>query len=271
MLEIYAFARDAFKGGQKTIQLQALPFRMTAENMARHRLSPNIDFWKMLKVGYDNFEVTKRPPEVERLREEIRLQPAGRRHASMPAGKCPTMSTPPALQSALVAYNKTYDARLRQGDEEIRRHGLVRSDRSRAQGDRRQAARNGHELAYAPTGSSLAAGKLMKVTELETLMAKPVQPADDVSDLDGRNAVRHPHGQRQHRATAADDASVADGGQPPRHRLCPDSRCRAASAGDRAGTGAEPTGLCAGPEPAVETAQDQPSDKNAVLEILGEE
>ena len=46
------------------IQLQALPFRMTAENMARHKNSPNIDFWKMLKVGYDQFEITKRPPEV---------------------------------------------------------------------------------------------------------------------------------------------------------------------------------------------------------------
>ena len=34
ILEIWAFARDAFKGGQQTIQLQAFPFRMTAENMA---------------------------------------------------------------------------------------------------------------------------------------------------------------------------------------------------------------------------------------------
>ncbi len=37
ILEIYAFARDAFKGVQSTVQLQAFPFRMTAENMARHR------------------------------------------------------------------------------------------------------------------------------------------------------------------------------------------------------------------------------------------
>ncbi len=64
ILEIYAFARDAFKGGQQSIQLQAFPFRMTAENMARHRHSQHYDFWKTLKVGYDNFEVTKRPPDV---------------------------------------------------------------------------------------------------------------------------------------------------------------------------------------------------------------
>ena len=51
MQEIFALARDAFKGGQKTIQLQALPFRMTAENMARHKDNPNYEFWKNLKTG----------------------------------------------------------------------------------------------------------------------------------------------------------------------------------------------------------------------------
>jgi murein L,D-transpeptidase YafK len=103
VLEIYAFARDAFKGGQKTIQLQAFPFRMTAENMVRHRLSPNIDFWKMLKEGYDDFEVTKRPPEVEVCEKKyvFNQQATGPFNAG---GKCPAMSTPPALQSALVAY-----------------------------------------------------------------------------------------------------------------------------------------------------------------------
>ncbi|MGH6862382.1 MAG: L,D-transpeptidase family protein, partial [Phyllobacterium sp.] len=39
--QIYAFAREAFKGGQESIQLQAYPFRMTAANMARYRDDPN--------------------------------------------------------------------------------------------------------------------------------------------------------------------------------------------------------------------------------------
>ena len=44
--EIYAIAREAFAGGQRAIQMQSLPFRMTAENLAKYRLDPNIGFWK---------------------------------------------------------------------------------------------------------------------------------------------------------------------------------------------------------------------------------
>jgi murein L,D-transpeptidase YafK len=62
--EIYAIARDAFNGGQREIQMQSYPFHMTAENLAKHRLDPNIDFWKQLKNGSDHFEVTKTEPQV---------------------------------------------------------------------------------------------------------------------------------------------------------------------------------------------------------------
>jgi len=62
--DIYAIARDSFAGGQREIQLQSYPFHMTAENMAKFRLDPNIDFWKNLKDGSDHFEVTKNEPSV---------------------------------------------------------------------------------------------------------------------------------------------------------------------------------------------------------------
>ena len=42
--DIYAIARNSFAGGQREIQLQSYPFHMTAENMAKFRLDPNIDF-----------------------------------------------------------------------------------------------------------------------------------------------------------------------------------------------------------------------------------
>jgi len=58
MAEIYALMREAFRGGQKAVQLQAYPFRMTAENLVRHRLDPNIAFWRQLKEGSDRFEAT---------------------------------------------------------------------------------------------------------------------------------------------------------------------------------------------------------------------
>src|SRR6478672_11297176 len=39
-------------------------YHMNAENFAKHRADPNIEFWKQLKEGADNFEVTKAEPKV---------------------------------------------------------------------------------------------------------------------------------------------------------------------------------------------------------------
>lgn len=63
--EIYALARDAFRGGAAAFQVQAYPFRMTPENLARHRTNPNLPFWQMLKIGSDHFEATHRAPSVD--------------------------------------------------------------------------------------------------------------------------------------------------------------------------------------------------------------
>jgi len=63
--EIYALARESFFGGQKAFQIQAFPFRMTPKNMARHRNSPHMPFWRMIKQGYDHFEVTRFEPKID--------------------------------------------------------------------------------------------------------------------------------------------------------------------------------------------------------------
>jgi murein L,D-transpeptidase YafK len=62
--EVYSVAREAFAGGQRAFQFQSLPFRMTAQNLAKHRYDPNMPFWKNLKEGSDHFEVTKLEPAV---------------------------------------------------------------------------------------------------------------------------------------------------------------------------------------------------------------
>lgn len=164
MVEIFALARDAFGGGQSSIQLQAFPFRMTAENMARHRDNPNIEFWKMLKVGYDHFEVTKRPPDVNVCEKKYVFNQQADKPFS-PAGACPAMTTPSALEVALNSYNKTYAASYATA---MRKYdGTVWIEPSEAQ---RKAIvadqRKGRELAYAPTGNSLDAGKLMTEREI---------------------------------------------------------------------------------------------------------
>jgi murein L,D-transpeptidase YafK len=61
---VYALAREAFRGGQRAFQVDAFPFRMTPENLARHADDPNMPFWAMLKEGYDHFEVTHRVPDI---------------------------------------------------------------------------------------------------------------------------------------------------------------------------------------------------------------
>lgn len=62
--EIYALARDALSG-RPSFQVQAYPFRLTPQNLARHRNNPNLPFWNMLKVGNDHFETTQREPKVD--------------------------------------------------------------------------------------------------------------------------------------------------------------------------------------------------------------
>lgn len=63
--ELYAVVREAFAGGQRAVQFQSYPFRMTPENLARHRQDPNMAFWRNLKEGSDRFEVTGAEPAVD--------------------------------------------------------------------------------------------------------------------------------------------------------------------------------------------------------------
>ncbi|QLF68607.1 murein L,D-transpeptidase [Peteryoungia desertarenae] len=169
MLEIYAFARDAFAGGQQNIQLQAFPFRMTAENMARHRHSPHIEFWQNLKVGYDNFEVTKRPPEVNVCdRRYVFNMQAAEGKSFVPTAACPPMSKPPALEMALASYNKAYDAAY---EKALKKYdGKIWIDPTEAErkalvADLRKS--RAHDLAFAPTGSALKAGRLARLEDVQ--------------------------------------------------------------------------------------------------------
>ncbi len=108
--EIFAFARDSFRGGQTEFQIQAFPFRMTAENMARYRGDPNYAFWENLKEGYDHFQIAKVPPKVDvcEKRYVFNVQaPEGQRFT--PAGSCPQMSQPENLKTAYES-NKSKNA-----------------------------------------------------------------------------------------------------------------------------------------------------------------
>lgn len=99
MEEIYALAREQFLGGQDSFPVHAFPFRMTAENMARHSSDPWYPFWQTLKEGYDYFEAARLPPAITvcEKRYNVNVQPM-LQNASMritAEGRCPTFVRPP--------------------------------------------------------------------------------------------------------------------------------------------------------------------------------
>jgi murein L,D-transpeptidase YafK len=98
--EIYALAREAFLGGQPSFQLQAYPFRMTALNMARHRNSPHMTFWKMLKQGHDHFEVAHLEPRVD-VCEKRYIFDAEATETFSPADRCPAYRVPEEIATAV--------------------------------------------------------------------------------------------------------------------------------------------------------------------------
>lgn len=110
--EIYALAREALAGGQRSFQIQAMPFRMTPENMARHRNNPNMAFWRNLKQGYDHFEVTHLEPKVNVCGRQYVFDaqaPLGQNFE--PSLSCPSYTVPDVISSAVSAKQRADDAK----------------------------------------------------------------------------------------------------------------------------------------------------------------
>jgi len=63
--EIYTLLKAALDGGQPFVRVHAFPFEMNAVNLEKYKSNPNYEFWKNLKQGWDHFEQTNRPPNVE--------------------------------------------------------------------------------------------------------------------------------------------------------------------------------------------------------------
>jgi len=100
--EIYTLGRLAFQGGQRDFQVQAFPFRMTVENLARHRKDPNMPFWMMLKEGYDHFELVGQPPKVNVCENRYIFNAvAADGRSFIPSAQCPAMSMPEPIRVAV--------------------------------------------------------------------------------------------------------------------------------------------------------------------------
>jgi murein L,D-transpeptidase YafK len=104
--EIYSLGRESFFGGQKSFQFQAYPFRMTPLNMASHRNNPNLPFWKMIKEGYDHFEVTRQEPKVDFCEKKyvfdaVKTPDAKRDPVFNASAKCPAYVIPDEVADAV--------------------------------------------------------------------------------------------------------------------------------------------------------------------------
>ena len=128
--EIYALARESFFGGQSSFQIQAFPFRMTPQNMARHRNSPHLAFWKMLKTGYDHFEVTRQEPKVDVCdrRYVFNTETNGRYNST---ASCPALTTPDDVLAAVRTKQQRDEAQIA---DLIRRGTSLPATRSFADG-----------------------------------------------------------------------------------------------------------------------------------------
>jgi murein L,D-transpeptidase YafK len=119
MGEIYSLARDSLLGGRPSFQIQAYPFRLTPANLARHRTSPYVAFWKMLKAGNDHFEATHLQPKVDVCdrRYVFDAQPPPNSPNPLvfdPAGKCPAFVVNPKIARPALEKQRADEAEYAQ-------------------------------------------------------------------------------------------------------------------------------------------------------------
>jgi len=115
--DIYALGRESFFGGQRAFQVQAYPFRMTPVNLAKHRNNPNMPFWKMIKVGYDHFEVTRREPKVDFCEKRYVFDAVPLPGSAQPpvfnaAAACPPYTVPAEIADAVKRKEREDDAKV---------------------------------------------------------------------------------------------------------------------------------------------------------------
>jgi murein L,D-transpeptidase YafK len=142
--EIYAIMRESFNGGQKAVQFQSYPFRMTAENMAKFRHDPNMAFWKNLKEGSDNFEVTKKPVQVGFCGSKyvFNANPQG---PMDPLAACPTLKTDPEIATAVAEKARADESKV----AELVHKGTPAIRIQYADGSQHPSFRSNRALAYA--------------------------------------------------------------------------------------------------------------------------
>ncbi|SFV56284.1 probable exported protein STY0357 [hydrothermal vent metagenome] len=72
--ELYGLLEDTFDSGQKRIDINIFPFRMSDKIMLEYSDNEWYNFWGNLKEGYDYFEETGVPPKIEVVNRRYELK-----------------------------------------------------------------------------------------------------------------------------------------------------------------------------------------------------
>ena len=181
--EIYAILRESFAGGQKSVQMQALPFRMTPENLAKHRLDPNVAFWRNLKEGSDRFELASHEPKVGVCgRRYVFDARVGNTGANLdPVAACPTLKGDDELSLAVArkvqADEKQVADLVAQGTKAVR---VAYSDGSQ------------HTSFRAPSSAFGASGSTMRLVDVSRPEALERAPQEIEVEAAGSKARYEP-------------------------------------------------------------------------------
>jgi murein L,D-transpeptidase YafK len=202
--EIYAIAREGFNGGQRAIQMQSYPFHMTPENMAKYRADPNIAFWKQLKEGSDNFEVSKAEVNVGVCGKHYVFNQTvvggGHLEASEP---CPALKHDDALQAQVEAKETGDEGRV----VELISQGVQPIHTVYADGGQNPAFEHRTGGIEVSRPEALAQGPIdIPIEEGKGSKKKPVPPAVQIAAAKAETEKRT---QQQQGADAKPDAASA--------------------------------------------------------------
>ncbi len=180
--EIYALARESFKGGQKAFQIQAFPFRMTPKNMAAYKSDPNFDFWSMLKEGADHFEITRVPPKVDVCDKRYVFNRVTDDEKAFKAAKaCPESTIPDSLA---LAYSEKQSKDEKAFAEELKRKAFADLLAGRKQEDAAQAEATEAASIDATPAADAEAGAAVLESDGKAAAVKPIEDVAKAKSTD---------------------------------------------------------------------------------------
>jgi hypothetical protein len=199
---------------------------MTAENMAKYRLDPNIAFWKQLKEGADHFEVTQQDVRAGVCAKHYVFDAAPADGSHLEATEpCPPLKRDPGVEADVAAKQKQDEAKA----AELVAAGLPAIRTIYADGGQNQA---------------FAAANLVDISRPEAVAAGPT---DWLVEPKGKKVSPVVKAAADQAAAKAARESVAKSGKDPAAARTADASSKPSAAASQSPTAAPPAQAAAAP------------------------